>query len=232
MIKRGCTHEGKIQIHKKRHARKRVDLSFPHVRAACIIGILAVGTLIGSASLKNAFWSSILANIFAGLATGLILCIISGMKQRTIAALRNKVNFLKSLHEEIMGYFKSYKELMDKPFQNTNGSDALFEEIYSLGACASNVNNHIGQGTFREILSFDPSEYCKEHFGYDTVAMSDIHSELRDEICSMDEYHPIKNDVINMFKVVDMPIRQLNGAVLREIEEIEIRLEAIEHSIF
>lgn len=217
---------------KERHVRKRIDLSFPHMRAACIISILAVCTLVGSASLKSAFWSSILANIFAGLATGLILCIISGMKQRTIADLRNKVNFLQSLHEEIMGYFNSYNELMGKSFQNTNGSTDLYDEIYSLGACASNVNNHIGQGTFREILSFDPCEYCKEHFGYDTVAMSDIHSELRDEICSMDEYNPVKSEVMKMFKVVDMPIRQLNGAVLREIEAIEVRLESIEHSIF
>lgn len=220
---------------KERHERKRIDFSFPHVRAACFIGALALGTLLCSAWLvyhKENFWSSILANIFAGLATGLILCIISGMKQRTIADLRNKFNFLKSLHEAIMEYFNSYYELMDKPFQNTDGSSDLFDKIYSLGACASNVNNHIGQGTFREILSFDPCEYCKEHFGYDTVAMSDIHGELRDKIRSMDEYNLVKSEVIKMFKVVDMPIRQLNGSVLREIEAIEVRLESIEHSLF
>ena len=76
---------------KGKHKRKRIDFTFSHVRVACIITVVAIVTLIGSVYLNyvgNSFWSSILANIFAGLITGLILCIISGTKQRMVAHLK------------------------------------------------------------------------------------------------------------------------------------------------
>ena len=46
---------------------------------------------------NGCFWhflSSIFANIFAGLVTGLIICLLSGVKQFYIAKLKNKKNWL------------------------------------------------------------------------------------------------------------------------------------------
>ena len=71
-----------------RHKRKYFDLRFPHIRTALVISTLAIIALVASWMLDCQgipFWSSIFANIFAGFVTGLIICIISGKKQRKIA---------------------------------------------------------------------------------------------------------------------------------------------------
>ena len=57
-----------------------LHISYPHLWIALIITVLFVIALLVSIYLNNigeAFWSSICANIFAGLITGLIICLRS-----------------------------------------------------------------------------------------------------------------------------------------------------------
>ncbi len=220
----------------KKHQRKKVDFSFPHIKTAFLISVMAFFTLAGSMLLseKQQFWSSILANIFAGLVTGLVLCIVSGTKQRTIAELKNERDFLTGLCNQIREYFKIYGELHHMPIKRTNTSEENEEQfnfIYDVGVKANDVNSYIGQSQFKEILSFDPYEYCRSKFGYDVVAMSDENQTLKDYLSSVDVTTPYKKDLLEHFKPVDSAIRALYRAATKRLESLEVRLEAIEHSL-
>lgn len=222
------------RIIKKRHQRKRLDLSLPHVRVAGVIACLTVITLIGSVSLtllKETFWSSILANIFAGLLTGLVLCLVSGTKQRTVADLKNKLKFLRELHEMILDYFKSHGKVMSASFDKLGGTNELWDLIYDAASHANWVNSFISQGKFKATLSFEPCAYCKEEFDYDAVAMIEVFEELHEYVQDVGNLTS-KQEVLARFRVVDNPLRSLNGAVIKAIDAIELKLESIEHTIF
>lgn len=218
----------------QRHRRKRIDFSFPHIKAACFILVLTLITLAGSLYLdyiEAAFWSSILANLFAGLVTGLILCVISGSKQRTIAELQNKLSFLKELHEEILAYFKAYHNMLSASFEKSEKDSSQYDLIYEADTRANWANSVISQGKFRDILSFNPCDYCKEVFGYDAEEMNNTNSALHEYVLMVEFNKPTKSEVLKEFEGVDKPIRKLNFAIVKEIAALELKLESIEHSI-
>ncbi len=218
----------------QRHKRKKIDFSFPHIKTACLILVLTLITLAGSICLdciEVPFWSSILANLFAGLVTGLILCVISGSKQRTIAELRNKLSFLKELHGEILAYFNAYNNMLSAHFDNAGKDSSPYDLIYEADARANWANSVISQGKFRDILSFNPCEYCKEVFSYDAEETSKASSTLHEYVLMVEFNNPTKSEILKKFECVDRPLRKLNFAVVKEIDAIELKLESIEHSL-
>ncbi len=216
-----------------KHQRKWLDFKFPHVRTAVIIALLTIAILAVSIILngREPFWSSIFANVFAGLITGLTLCIISGSKQRTIAELTNEQAFLLSLRQYLKEYFEYYSKMQRSSFEESGGSAALFDLIYDTCSRANWVNNHISQGKYDEAHSFDPCEYCRKHFDYDAVAMISVNDTLHGFAHSVDVDNPPKQEVIRQFEAVDKPLRKLNSLVYRKLEAIDLRLEAITHSL-
>ena len=81
----------------ERHKRRTLDFSFPHIKIVFVIAVSALLSLIASIALDHfdvPFWSSILANIFAGLLTGLVICLVSVTKQIAITILESEVGFL------------------------------------------------------------------------------------------------------------------------------------------
>ena len=226
----------KRNVYQKRHRRKKLDFHFPHVRIAFLIAMLAVIALVISWYINKlgfSFLSSIFSNIFAGLVTGLILCVISGSKQRTIAELKSKLTFLDGLQTELKEYLELHHELVNTQIQyNANTSDELFNFIYDVGSHANWVNSYICQSTFNRILAFEPCEYCKKRFEYDAIALSSAYEELHDFLTLVDINHPSKNEILDHFNCVDMPLKKLNCSVIKEIDAIKIELEAMEHSLF
>lgn len=70
-------------------------LLFPHILAGIIILMLAILSLRYSYSLmKNGqdYWSSVFANISAGLITGIVICLVGGIKQITIMKTQLKIS--------------------------------------------------------------------------------------------------------------------------------------------
>lgn len=219
---------------KKKHQRRKLDFSLPHIRVAARIGVLTVVTLVGSVGLtlaQETFWSSILANIFAGLLTGMVLCLVSGTKQRTVADMKNKLSFLRKLHEMILDYIRSYRKVMATSFEKEGGTTELWNLIYDTASYANWANLFISQGRFDAILSFEPCAFCKEQFAYDAVAMIEVFEELHDFVSNSDNLET-KKDVREGFREVDSKLNSLNSAVIQAINALELKLEAIEHSIF
>ena len=217
-----------------RHKRKYFDLRFPHIRTAFLISTLAIIALAVSYFLDKQgipFWSSIFANIFAGFVTGLIICIISGKKQRKIALIKNELDFLNKLQDTLKEYLSLHGKLMRTPAKDFNNNSNLFDFIYDVGACASGVNVYIGQRTFDAFYAFDPIEYCKRKFGYDTMIMSERNEKLRDYISGIEIYWPSKKEIMDQFEPIHKQLVSLNVAVIKEIDQLNILLETIEHSL-
>ncbi len=208
--------------------------SFPHIWICLIITILAITTLIISIKLEqndSSYWASILSNIFAGLLTGLIICLLSGTKQIYITKLNNKRRWLIHVKESLKAYIDLYSELTHKSFSDYDGQEELYNFIYDVGCHANNINQVIIQSTFNKTLSFNAQDYCKKHLNYDADALKEEYISLHQVICEFEGNVPIKKDVLDYFKKVDKALKKLSSAIYHKLEEIEIRLEAVSGSI-
>ena len=209
-------------------------LSFPHIWICLIITILAITTLVLSIKLEqndSSYWASILSNIFAGLLTGLIICLLSATKQITVAKLKNKKKWLTHIKELIKKYIDLHGELVHKSFSNYDGSEELFNFIYDIACLANDVNQDILQSTFNKTLSFNSQDYCKKYLNYDAYALLDEFKNLHEEMYDLQDNNPTKKDILRYFEKVDKALRKLSSAIYHKLEEIEIRLEAINRSI-
>ena len=218
----------------ERHKRRNIDFRFPHIKIVGIISLLAVGSIIAAWVLDDMsipFWSSILANIFAGLVTGLVICLISGTKQIAIAKLESRKNFLTELNTKITEFQNLYNELLRKQFSQYDGSVELFDFIYDVGSHANWVNDYILQGSFDEMLALDPREYCKE-MGYDAFALVDVYEELHQNLYSVDTDCPTKKEIVQYFAEVEKALRGLKNTVYHRQHEIDAQLEKIKYSLF
>lgn len=208
--------------------------SFPHIWICLIITILAITTLILSIKLEQndlSYWASILSNIFAGLITGLIICLLSGIKQITVSKLNNKKKWLTHLRDVIKIYINLHSELVHKSFSNYDGTEELFNFIYDIACRANDINQDILQSTFNKTLSFNSEDYCKKHLNYDAFALLDEFNNLHEEMYDLQANNPTKKDILRYFEKVDKALRRLSSATYHKLEEIEIRLEAFNRSI-
>lgn len=112
------------------------------------------------------FLSSIFANIFAGLVTGLIICLLSGVKQFYIAKLKNKKNWLEHIRTMVSDYIDLYHKLTEKQFTTFDATEELFDFIYDVGSHANWINgkrppppNMDGGGLFISYLAGHRARY-------------------------------------------------------------------------
>ena len=169
--------------------------------------------------------ASILANIFAGLLTGLIICLISGIKHIYVARLKNRKNWLEHIRQMIGDYNNLFHELVNKQFTSYNGDETLFNFIYDVGSHANWVNDDILQSTFDQLLSFNPREYCKKYLEYDAYALADDFSELHDNLYKVDINCPSKKEILRYFEKVHKCLMRLYSNAYRQLQDISIRLE-------
>ena len=218
----------------ERHKRRTLDFSFPHIKIVFVIAVSALLSLIASIALDHfdvPFWSSILANIFAGLLTGLVICLVSGTKQIAITKLESEVGFLNTLDTKIQDFQNLYNELLRKPFKKYDDTEEMFVFIYDVGSHANWVNEFILQGSFDERLALEPVKYCKQ-MGYDSRALAKDYEDLHDNLRCIDVDCPTKKEILAYFDVVVKALRGLRNAVNLRQTVIEAQLERIKYSLF
>ena len=129
--------------------------SLPHVLVSIVIFSAACVSLVAAMILHNLtleFASSILANIFAGLITGLIICLISGIKQKTTVDINEKKEWLQKLSVLIKIYFADYDKLVRLKFDKFNGDENLYIFFYDAHTHANDVNTEILQKQLTKTL--------------------------------------------------------------------------------
>ena len=227
----------KYKVKKKLNNIKRklyMYASYPHLWIALIITGLSAMALLLSISFNNSgktFWSSICANIFAGLITGLIICFVSGIKQGYASNLKSQKAYLEELKSKLSEYMQFYSDLLHKNFTKYDDVTELFDFIYDVGCRANWVNSFVQQSSFNELLPFDGCEYCKKKFSYDAIALSEKFETLHVNLYNVDINCPTKKEIIDYFSTVDHELRKLNGTVCSAIKELDVKLETLGRTI-
>ena len=212
----------------------KTALTFPHIWISAIILLLAGITLWLSFELTlldKAYWSSIFANIFAGLVTGFVLCLVSGAKQIAITKMREKKAWLDNLANMLKDYFSGYQQLQRMKFQKFDGNEDTFKFIYDIGSHANWVNDEILQSSFNKVLPFDSIKYSKRYLGYDALSLCSVFEELHGNLYSLDVDYPSSKQILAYFDSVTPALRSLNTAVLAATRSLDIRLSEIQKTI-
>lgn len=213
--------------------RTKIAWSFPHLWICFILTLVATIMLILSWYMRNQhpFWSSICANVFAGLVTGLAICLIGGAKQISIARMQSKKEWLQNLAEMLKVYLGDYHQMVKIHFDKFDGTQEIFDFYYDMSIHASNVNVEVHQGAFNKALSFNPDHYCRKVLGYDSTEMSDKFDELHAYVEMIEINCPGSKEISKRFEVVHTELRKLNSSVHSAIRDLEIRLKEMRHSI-
>ena len=98
--------------------------------------------------------------------TGLIICLLSGVKQFYIAKLKNKKNWLEHIRTMVSDYIDLYHKLTEKQFTTFDATEELFDFIYDVGSHANWINgkrppphNMDGGGLFISYLAGHRARY-------------------------------------------------------------------------
>ncbi len=207
--------------------------SLPHFWTFGIILILSIIACVCSVIFMKSkpFLSSISANIFAGLVTGLVLGLISTIKSITLYRTTCLIEWLDSLHEDILNYIDMYQKMISKCKKNIDDAETFYDHIYDTLCCGNDINVKISQGRFDCSLPFNSYKYVKNSFEYDAENCSEKNEKLREQILILNVENITTNELRNLFKDMDNELRHLNSKILKRITYLEAKRKAINVSI-
>lgn len=207
-------------------------LALPHI---WILGIIIIFSIISCMISivfmeKNPFLSSIFANIFAGFVTGIVISLISSIKSITLYRIECLIEWLDSLHNDILEYIKMHRKII---FRSGNDFDeeTFYNHIYDTLCCGNNINVKITQGVYNYSLPFNTYKYIKKHFNYDAINCSKNNQMLRDKIMLLDTKNVTNKELLDLFKDMDYELNVLNGEIIKHITYLKSKKKAINISL-
>ena len=203
-----------------------VLFQLPHFWTIIILIVLAIISLIVSYNLQEnyPFSSAVFSNVFAGLVTGIAICLISGLKSFSQYNIEKQISWLNQLHDMIMDFNKAHRALLSRDLSK---AEKLFDEIYDVLCLGAAVNSFISQGQFNKALPFNPYSYSAKKLNYDTLEYEEKFSLIRDDIIELDVEHVTKRKIIDLFQDMERPLLLLNGRVLAKTKELETKKNII-----
>ena len=185
---------------------------------ACIISVICME--------NNPFLSSVFENIFAGLVTGIVISLISTIKSITLYRTECLIEFLDSLHKDILEYIGMYKKMVFRS-QNNFDDETFYNHIYDTLCCGNNINVTISQGRFNHSLPFNSYKYMEKRFKYNATSCSKNNEKLREQIMLLDVRTVTNNELRDLFKDMDRQLSILNGKIIKHITYLKTRKKAI-----
>lgn len=206
---------------------------FPHILTCIVILLLAILALWFSFTLKegSSYWSSILANIAAGLFTGIVICLVAGIKQISILRLQMKIKWLEKLKEYIFQYQNAYPTLYSLHFQNFDGDEELNKTIYDIGSYANWINDFILQSTYDRKYLFDPRKYCRKQLQYDAYTLVQDFETLHEQLERLSFDCPSSKQIVQYFEKVNKHIKKLSHELYKNRNQLEIRLSRLQNTL-
>lgn len=196
-------------------------LVMPHAIITYVAIIVAVVLIIlsGVFYANNPFVSSVLMGIATGVISGIVLLIVTGIKNTWVYMLEEKVKWLDAVHAEILSYMG--KEKAYPRFRQENILEDCYKYVYDFGADASNINATISQAQFSKILPFNPDKYFLKKYDYDTYKMAKTIQELHETISNSDESEEFLSpkNIFDLFKDLSHKMFVLNHDILKDIED-------------
>lgn len=210
-------------------------LLFPHILAGIIILMLAILSLRHSYLLMTNgqdYWSSVFANISAGLITGIVICLVGGIKQITIMKTQLKIQWLDEMGKKLSEFFDHYHKFYELGSQKLSGdSEELFNMIYDIGCRANWVNEAVIQSSFDKRLLFNPQKYCKKHLKYDADALASDFEELHENLKMLDIDCTSSRQILQHFDKVKHHLQHLSREIWREKQALQVRLSRMQSTL-
>lgn len=202
--------------------------SLPHFWILGIILVLSIISCMISVTCmeRKPFLSSVFANIFAGLVTGIVIGLISTIKSMTLYRTECLIEWLDSLHKDILEYIGMYQKMVFRS-QSDFDDETFYNHIYDTLCCGNNINVTISQGRFNHSLPFNSYKYMKKRFEYDAVNCSANNKKLREQIMTLEVKTVTNNELRDLFKDMDRQLNILNGKIIKHITYLKARKKAI-----
>lgn len=208
--------------------------SLPHFLTALCLLIFAVISLKVSYYYRNeaTFLSSVFSNIFAGLITGIAVCLISGIKNITTYSFEGKIRWLNSVHSDCLEFNKHYQEVLQKVGKDDISDEELYGEIYDVLCDGNNIAATIAQSQYDKKLSFNPYKYFLKRLKFDAVEQMKNNNETRDKVMNIDMNTLTHKQLREIFDDMEHSLFTLNTAILSKIKDFEIKQNISNKFIF
>lgn len=208
---------------KKIIKRIRIYFKIPSVLMLLILIILSVAAFFISFVNydKNNFVSSIFGNIFSGIISGLIILLISSINSIILYKNGCIKEYLCSIHEDCLKYFKEYNELIT--YKCNGDNDEYYNLIYDVLCVGNDIAAKISQSRFSESIPFNPTIYFKNRFSFDAEEILKRNLILREKIMELNVHNIEIKYIRDIFYNMDYKIRKLNGDILKQIEKLKIK---------
>ena len=180
----------------------------------------------------NSFLSSIFSNIFAGLVTGIAICLISGIKQINIYSIEGKIACLRDTHDDILKFYKHYHDMLQMVNDSTISKEKLYDEIYDVLCDGNNINVIISQSQYNKSLPFNLYEYFVKELKYDAVDYINKNEIIRENIIKINMNTITHKQLIDIFNEMEHSLFILNNTIISKIKELEIKKNILNKFIF
>ena len=181
--------------------------------------------------LNYEYLCSICSNVFAGLFTGLVLCLVGGSKQKELKDLQIRLEWLIGISTELKLVMEEYYRLQRIHFDRFNGDRNLYSYFYDLDTRIKDIHNEVTNNRQNNGFGQSAILFCSEQLGYNPEEMEKKLKDLHCFVEHIDIDCPSSNDIYNKFKEVHIPLRAFRHEVVKCITLTKEELSEIERSI-
>ncbi|MBR5767797.1 MAG: hypothetical protein IKX86_03910 [Clostridia bacterium] len=206
----------------------------PHFITTIILIVLAVVAIIISKATKynEPFLSSVLSNVFAGLITGIAICLISGLKNLFSHRISVMVDFLTEIHSKCLLFLESLDKTIRLASNSQSSRDGFADMLYDVVCKRNDIDAAICQCEYDNSLPINPHRYFIKKMGYDAHEQSNKNYLIREMVLSVNSDTVTSKEIIEIFSEMEKNVRLCDAKVCSEIKALEFRQNIAEKSIF
>lgn len=210
----------------------RLFFSLPHLLTTFVVVILAVITLMISSYLqtKEPFVSSVLSNVFAGLVTGIVLCVISSIKVVSLYRTERILSWLNDIHNDFLEFNKLHHKLLFIKAENFKSENEFYDFTYDVLCAGNNIASKISQDSFDTSLPFNTYNYCKRYFNYDAVVFLKENENIRESVINLDFTTVTQRELRETFYNMEKSLFSLNAKIIAKTRELNAKKNALSTS--
>lgn len=211
----------------------KLFFGLPHLMITLFVIFLSALSLLLSIDLRVVapFASSVLSNVFAGLITGIVLCLISSVKAISVYKTERIISWLHELNSEFLGFNNLHHKMIFDKKEDFESDDKYYDFIYDVLCAGACVTTKISQGQFDVSLSFNPYKYCKRHFKYDAIVFLKKNEEIRENVLDINGSTITQTELRRIFEEMENSLFELNGKTIDKIKELEAKKKALSSSL-
>lgn len=210
----------------------RLFFSLPHLLTTFVVVILAVITLMISSYLqtKEPFVSSVLSNVFAGLVTGIVLCVISSIKAVSLYRTERILSWLNDIHNDFLEFNKLHHKLLFIKAEDFKSENEFYDFTYDVLCVGNNIASKISQDSFDTSLPFNTYNYCKRYFNYDAVVFLKENENIRESVINLDFTTVTQKELRETFYNMEKSLFSLNAKIIAKTRELNAKKNALSTS--